>query len=99
MLVSVSGYRSFQYKLIRLRTKYLHVLGLKNEGINYNVFLVHSQTILEVNKMFVQFHCLSLYRNDWFPRLAQKAPGDLAKCLFRTSYAFEMRQVYKYAVK
>ena len=32
--------------------------------------------------MFVQFHCLSLYRNDRFPRLAQKAPGDLAKCLF-----------------
>ena len=49
--------------------------------------------------MFVQFHCLSLYRNERFPRLAQKAPGDLAKCLFRTSYAFEMRQVYKYAVK
>ena len=49
--------------------------------------------------MFVPFHCLSLYRNDRFPRLAQKVPGDLAKCLFRTSYAFEMRQVYKYAAK
>ena len=20
-----------------------------------------------MNKMFVQFHCLTLYRNDWFP--------------------------------
>ena len=49
--------------------------------------------------MFVQFHFLSLYRNDRFPRLAQKVPEDLAKCFFRTSYAFEMRQVYKYAAK
>ena len=31
-----------------------------------NVFLVHSQTILEVNKIFVQFHSLSFYRNDLY---------------------------------
>jgi len=39
-----------------------------------NVFLVQAQTthILEVNKIFVQFHCLRfygklLYQNDQFP--------------------------------
>ena len=29
-----------------------------------NVFLVQAQTMLEVNEIFVQFHCLSLNRND-----------------------------------
>ena len=28
---------------------------------------VHPQTLLEVNEIFVQFHCLSSYRNDLFP--------------------------------
>ena len=38
---------------------------LKNEDVfTQNVFLVHQQTILEVKEIFVQFHCLSLYRND-----------------------------------
>ena len=38
---------------------------LKNEDVfTQNVFLVHQQTILEVNEIFVQFHCLSSYRND-----------------------------------
>ena len=38
---------------------------LKNGDVfTQNVFLVHQQTILEVNEIFVQFHCLSLYRND-----------------------------------
>ena len=27
-----------------------------------NIFLIHVQTILEVNKIFVQFHCLSSYQ-------------------------------------
>ena len=54
---------------------------LKNEDVfAQNVFLVHQQTILEVNEIFVPFHCLSSYRNDlcWnrFPvpkrRLTQK---------------------------
>ena len=41
------------------------LLGLKNERIfTQHVFHFHSQTILEVNKIFVHFHCLSLYRND-----------------------------------
>ena len=30
-----------------------------------NVFLVQPQTLLEVNEIFVQFHCLSSYRNDF----------------------------------
>ena len=29
-------------------------------------FLFHVQTILEMNKIFVQFHCLSLYQNDLY---------------------------------
>ena len=38
---------------------------LKNEDVfTQNVFLVHQQTILDVNEIFVQFHCLSSYRND-----------------------------------
>ena len=38
---------------------------LKNEDVfTQNVFLVHQQTILEVNEIFVRFHCLSSYRND-----------------------------------
>ena len=41
------------------------------------IFLVHMQTILEMNKIFVQFHCLSLYQNElyWnnqFPYLYSK---------------------------
>ena len=31
-----------------------------------NAVLVHLQTVLEVNKIFVQFHCLSLYWNDLY---------------------------------
>ena len=48
------------------------VKWLKERRIfNQNVFLVHVQTLLEVNKIFVQFHRLSsyqndLYWNDWF---------------------------------
>ena len=30
-----------------------------------NVIVVHAQTILEVNEIFVQSHCLSSYRNDF----------------------------------
>ena len=29
-----------------------------------NAFLVQAQTMLEVNEIFVEFHCLSLNRND-----------------------------------
>ena len=41
------------------------ILGLKNkewEIFNLNVILVHTQTILEVMEIVVQFHCLSLYQ-------------------------------------
>ena len=38
---------------------------LKNEDVfTQNVFLVHQQTILEVNEIFVQFLYLSSHRND-----------------------------------
>ena len=30
------------------------------------IFLFHAQTVLEMNKIFVQFHCLSLYQNDFY---------------------------------
>ena len=41
------------------------------------IFLFHVQTILEMNNIFVQFHCLSLYQNNlyWnnrFPYLYSK---------------------------
>ena len=40
------------------------------------IFLFKVQTILEMNKIFVQFHCLSLYQNDLycivFPHLNSK---------------------------
>ena len=40
---------------------------LKEQRIfNQNVFLVHAQTLLEVNKIFVQFHRLSSYQNDLY---------------------------------
>ena len=31
-----------------------------------NVLIVYMQTVLEVNKIFVQFHCLSSYQNNQF---------------------------------
>ena len=34
-----------------------------------NAFLVHAQAIHEVIEIYVEFHCLSLYRNDWLPSL------------------------------
>ena len=41
---------------------------LKEQRIfTQNVFLVDAQTILEVIKVFVQFHPLSPYRNDPVP--------------------------------
>ena len=41
---------------------------LKEQRIfTQNVFLVDAQTILEVIKVFVQFHLLSPYRNDPVP--------------------------------
>ena len=58
------------------------ILGLKNEEweiFNLNVILVHTQTILEVMEIVVQFHCLSLYQiciettlyqRYWFPFLS-----------------------------
>ena len=40
---------------------------LKEQRIfNQSVFLVHGQTLLEVNKIFVQFHRLSSYQNDLY---------------------------------
>ena len=49
-----------------------------------NVFIVQLQTLLEVIEIFVQFHCLSSYRNGRFPlhiRLAAfwQSPGRLKK--------------------
>ena len=45
-----------------------------------NVFLVHVQTRLKVNKIFVQFHCLCMYQNN----LVSKWPVSLqtASCTF-----------------
>ena len=47
------------------------MLGLKNEEFTQNAFLVHAQAILEVIEIYVQFHCLSLYPNDWLPSLEE----------------------------
>ena len=46
-----------------------------------NVFLVQLQTSPEVIKIFVQFHCLSSYRNDRFPsERLQQAKGIRKQC-------------------
>ena len=44
---------------------------VKNEeySLKQNVFLVQLQTLLEVIKIFVQFHCLGSYRNDFVSSL------------------------------
>ena len=65
-ILCYDGYRSFRYKFIHSRCKQFLLLGLKSKDIHPKYFF-HSQTTLEVNKMFVQFHCLSLYQNDRFP--------------------------------
>ena len=59
-VVSIQVY-SFEVLIVpRTRSKEPKIL-------TQNVFLVLSQTILEVNKILVQFHCLSLYpRNDLY---------------------------------
>ena len=44
-------------------------LAYKAKIFTQNVVSCSLATILEVNKIFVQFHCLSLYRNDPFPRI------------------------------
>ena len=46
--------------------KLFHALGLKNEDIHPKCFSCWLQTTLEVSKTFVQFHCLSLYRNNLY---------------------------------
>ena len=46
-----------------------------------NVFLVQLQTSPEVIETFVQFHCLSSYRNDRFPsERLQQAKGICKEC-------------------
>ena len=70
------------------------ILGLKNEEweiFNLNVILVHTQTILEVMEIVVQFHCLSLYQiciettlyqRYWFPFLSMLLLSQHLKSLW-----------------
>ena len=70
------GYRSFRYKVVSTQVAAIQVYlvevlivprtWLKEPRIfTQSVFLVHPQTILEVNEIFVQFNFLSSYRNDF----------------------------------
>ena len=55
-------FKSFQYKFIQLSCSFMYLAYLKERKIiTQNVFLIHVQTILEVIRLFVQFHCLSSY--------------------------------------
>ena len=59
------GYRSFRYKLVSIKIYSVDLWIVSRTW--QNVFLVYAQAFLEVTEIFVQFHCLSLYRNDRFP--------------------------------
>ena len=50
-----------------------------------NVFLVLAQTILEVIKIFVQFHCLSSYGNDQTCDLACSGVGVREMSLYKVA--------------
>ena len=52
-----------------------------------NVFLVQLRTLLEVIEIFVQFHCLSLYRNDFVSK-RPVSPTHKARCLLAKSKTF-----------
>ena len=71
------GYRSFRHKFNKYSVE-LQIFSrawLKERRIfTQNAFLVHAQAILEVIEIYVQFHCLSLYRNDWLP--SSGAPNE-----------------------
>ena len=58
--------KSFRHKFIQSRCKYFHILSLKNKNIQHKCFSCSAANypyiILEVNKIFVQFHCLSWYQ-------------------------------------
>ena len=65
-VILIQSFQDCQVVLIQVQsTELLSVprTWLKERRIlTKNIFLVHVQTILEVNKIFVQFHCLSPYQ-------------------------------------
>jgi len=54
----------------RRRVNCLTYLAQGTKNSHPKGFLVHTQAILEVIEIFVEFHCLSLYRNDRLPSTA-----------------------------
>ena len=63
-----NGCRSFRFKSIRYKfIRQFYVLGFKERRIFTQNVSLFTRTILEVNKIFVQFHFLSSYQNDRFP--------------------------------
>ena len=65
------GYRLFPYKVVSIQVYSVadvlivsRAQGTKN--IYAKCFLVQMQALLEVIEIFVEFHCLSLYRSDLY---------------------------------
>ena len=73
---------SLRYKFIRSRCRQFHVLGLKNEEYSTKmVFLFTRKLFLKWSYFLcslLQFHCLSLYRKDWF-FCAGESRGDTSR--------------------
>ena len=73
---------SLRYKFIRSRCRQFHVLGLKNEEYSTKmVFLFTRKLFLKWSYFLcslLQFHCLSLYRKDWF--LVREAGKSVTSC-------------------
>ena len=76
---SKRSYEPFRYKFVQSRWTVSRHWFKKRRVLTHNVFVVHAQTILEVNEIFVQSHCLSSYRNDFeskWPVSTLRMDGD-----------------------
>ena len=62
--ISSKGSFTLNCYCINLRSGPIVAISLTRETSS---LFVHPQTFLGVNEIFVQFHCLSSYRNDLFP--------------------------------
>ena len=72
-------------------TSFTSVAWLKERRIfTQNVFLVYAQTILEVNEIFVQFHCLSSCRNDSKRPVPRQNISPLTRPAIKSIISFQL---------
>ena len=98
--IMLYGYWSFRYKFFSRKIVSRRPWLKERRIFTQNVFLVHPQTILEVNDIFVQFHCLRwldwIFLGGYLPSLSVNYVGmskDMEKRLPQL-YCIKMKISY-----